>query len=169
MKGSLWTRAAAVALAGMLLAGCASIFSGTNQNVNVRSTPMDAEVKILTKEGISVAQGRTPMMASVERGEEFVVYISKAGYQPVAVGLDKGLNLFFVGNLLCGGLLGVTIDLLDGAAYKVQPGTVQVVLEEVEMASGGSDLILSIAVGREEGAPVCYRVPLVPELPGEEL
>jgi hypothetical protein len=115
-----------------LSSGCATIVSGTRQDVNINSNPQPAEVHIYEGNGgpggPEVGGGRTPMGVSLARDKTYTVVVSAAGYQEVRVRIDKGFNLWVLGNLCCGGILGGVIDLVTGAWYKLEPDSIAVTL-----------------------------------------
>jgi hypothetical protein len=50
------------------------------------------------------------------------------GYQTAEAYIQKGFNGWVLGNLVCGGLIGIIIDYSNGAAYKLEPDMVQLTL-----------------------------------------
>lgn len=115
------------ALAGLLVlqAGCATIVSGTSQQIAVDSTPQGAEVLI---DGTMV--GRTPVAPEVRRKAEHDVTLRKEGYLDRTVHTGKRLNLWYMGNLLFGSLLGMLIDDASGASFVVEPDKIHARLVE---------------------------------------
>lgn len=99
----------------ILSSSCATIFTGTKQNVQISSTPPGAKIAV---NGID--RGITPALVSLKKGNGTeVITLSHEGYedktfqpehtfQPVAI-----LNLF--------GILGWGIDAVTGALWKYDP------------------------------------------------
>lgn len=116
-------------LAGVTIAafatGCASILHGTLQPMSISSTPTGANV---TVDGTS--SGSTPMTASLSRKHEHTVKIEMQGYKPMEVKLNKGIDGWFWGNLLLGGLVGMIIDGSTGAMYKLSPSQIDATLKQ---------------------------------------
>ncbi|MDB6058695.1 MAG: hypothetical protein JWO95_2539 [Verrucomicrobiales bacterium] len=132
----LLNSAAFVALS-IVISGCASIISGTNQTINITSVPDAADVKIekLTiAENYTAFEGKTPAKATLPRKGSYLVTVSLAGYQKAQIPLDPGMNGWVWGNLLFGGLVGVVIDSSDGAANKLNPDEIKVNLVRVKTA-----------------------------------
>ena len=102
-----------------LLSGCASIVSGTRQEVRVNSAPSGATVKV--DDSIS---GRTPTTLTLSARQSHKVRIELAGYKPYEVTLTQKLNGWLFGNIFFGGLIGIVIDLSDGAAYALSPNNI---------------------------------------------
>jgi hypothetical protein len=75
------------------------------------------------------------MGTSLPRDHDYVVLVSSPGYQEVRVKISKTFNLWVLGNLCCGGLIGGAIDLITGAFWKLEPNTVFVNL--IPAAPGG--------------------------------
>lgn len=109
--------------------GCATIVSGTTQDVSVSSNPAGADVQILQSPGgpaAVVAAGRAPMGTTLPRDHEYIVVVSAPGYQEVRVKISKTFNMWVLGNLCCTVLLGGAIDLITGAFWKLEPNSIMV-------------------------------------------
>lgn len=114
---------------------CASIVCGRHESLDILSMPSGAQVRV---DGRSV--GDTPVATEVKRGEEHEVQVQKEGYLDDARMTRKAFNGWFVGNLLFGGLVGMIIDLADGAAFSVDPNPIQVTLIEKPVADKRSSI-----------------------------
>ena len=102
-----------VTLGSLLLAGCASIISGTSQSVTIDSNVAGATVNI---EGSSV--GVTPFTGKIPRKRESVAVVSKPGYGTQSVTLTTSFNSV--------ALLSIfwdysTTDCLTGACWEYAP------------------------------------------------
>lgn len=115
----LW-KFTALSTAMVMLSGCASIISGTKQEVSVNSVPSGANVKI---NGMN--RGQTPIVLDLKRMKSHTVRIEMDGYQPYDLALSKGVNGWVLGNVIFGGLIGLVIDAVDGAIYTIKPDTIQ--------------------------------------------
>lgn len=110
----------------LLLAGCASIFKGTDQTLTFTSEPDGAQVII---DGISV--GVTPLSTKVKKNSKSAVMIKKDGYKVQTIPLDKKydgialLNVFWDFS---------TTDFITGAAYEYDPNTYYFKLAKDEIA-----------------------------------
>jgi diacylglycerol kinase family enzyme len=127
------------AIALLFVTGCASIVSGTKQEVAFRSTPPGATV---TVDGEN--HGGTPMTLKLSRKSRHEVSFALDGYQPYEMSLTKSLNGWYFGNILFGGIIGLVVDAANGAMYKLTPKQVEAMLGAAEVHSTGD--LLHIAV-----------------------
>ncbi len=125
----------------LALSACASIIHGSNQKVQVASTPSAATV---TLDGVN--KGATPVLLELKRGAEYAVRIEMAGYTPYEMKLKRGLDGWVWGNIVFGGPLGVIIDATTGAMYKVKPGSVDAALSRGDLTSSRTRDRLHIGV-----------------------
>ncbi|MCX8040540.1 MAG: PEGA domain-containing protein [Planctomycetota bacterium] len=105
--------------------GCATIVNGSRQNIAVNSSPSGATVIVDGK-----PQGSTPWIGKIERRSRMPILIQKEGYEPVTLNLDGEMSGWFLGNFICGGLLGATTDLVSGGVYVYSPDSYHVTLRE---------------------------------------
>lgn len=129
----LWAIAGALLLV-LPIAGCASIISGSKQEVNLTSHPAAANVTITNEKGMVVWSGTTPATIELARDKEYFVKAEVPGYEPATVHIDQSLNGWFIGNLLCGGIIGGLIDYATGAMWTLDPDMVT-----IELVSGSND------------------------------
>ncbi len=112
----------------LLIVGCATIIHGTKQDIAVSSVPTGAKVIV---KGVHMAT--TPAVIKLDRKESNIVLrFEKEGYQPVEVALNRSVDAWIAGNIVFGGLIGLAIDFINGAAYKLSPSEVNVVLTELK-------------------------------------
>jgi hypothetical protein len=111
-----------------LSGGCATVTRGTDSTVGFDSRPSQAEVR--TSNGLGCV---TPCSLVVKRNEEFVATFSKPGYRSQQVEVKTQLAgagaAGLAGNILIGGLVGIGVDAVTGAANEHTPNPVSVVLE----------------------------------------
>lgn len=135
----------AVAFVALALSGCASIFSGTTQDVAVRTT-QGAKFSVTNSYGSRVASGTVGedalASANLVRSvgyfspQAYKMKISKIGYHPKIVEVDPGMNGWYFGNLLFGGFVGmVIVDPLTGAMFRLVPRT-----DDAELQPTGEDI-----------------------------
>lgn len=117
--------------AATAVTGCATIIKGTSQDISVDSNPGGAQVTVTQNSGVEVFKGATPAKLSLSKKHEYTVSVKLAGYQEARVPVTQHLSGWFFGNLLCGGLLGMVIDAVDGAMYNLEPENVSVTLVQV--------------------------------------
>lgn len=119
------------------LSGCASIFSGTTQDITLRTTP-GATYTITDTYGRRVASGQGEGTASLVRGASYfsphayTARITKPGYHPRTIEITPGINPWYFANLLIGGVVGmVIVDPLTGAMYKFLPSDIDAPLDQI--------------------------------------
>ena len=123
-------RLVALVVAGSLLSGCCSIFTGTTQTLTVGSEPEGAEILLN-----NVSMGVTPGVITVERKTPSpILQFKKEGYETAQVPISKNMNLWLIGDLvlcipfLIPGLVAGVIDFADGAAFELYPANVNATL-----------------------------------------
>jgi hypothetical protein len=120
-----------VALAAAL-GGCASV-TRTTENISISSTPAGAEATI---SGLEVPTACvTPCAIVAKRNADITVSFAKEGYEPEVVQLAKEVPatgaVGFAGNIVAGGLVGMGVDAVTGAAQDHKPNPVIVTLKPV--------------------------------------
>jgi hypothetical protein len=113
--------AASIAL---LTSGCATIFGDDAYPVHVTSSPSGAAIEIKDEAGNIVYNGATPATVKLASsagyfdGEMYTVKFSKPGYADETFVVNSGIEGWYWGNLLLGGILGMLIiDPTTGAMY----------------------------------------------------
>ncbi|WP_375738286.1 hypothetical protein [Pseudomonas boanensis] len=113
--------AASIAL---MTTGCASIFSEETYPVQVTSAPSGASIEIRDEDDNVVYNGTTPATVKLASsagyfdGEMYTVKFSKPGYADEQFVVNSGIDGWYWGNLLIGGVLGMLIiDPATGAMY----------------------------------------------------
>ena len=104
------------------LTSCASIIHGRRQEVAISSNPIGATVS----DGSNV--WTTPAKVSLPRKNPQLITISKPGYQPQTVRLERTISGVVFANVLAGGIIGWGVDAISGAQWKLIPETVDVTL-----------------------------------------
>lgn len=102
-----------IAIASTSFTSCASIISGTTQDIVVSSNAPHATLTVNNEDA-----GELPSGARVARKQRNILKVSAPGYQTRIETLDKGLNPWVFGNILIGGIVGIIIDFVSGAVYK---------------------------------------------------
>ena len=92
--------------------GCATIMTGAgpNQTVKIASNPRGARVFVDGE-----YKGLAPIGVPMTRGDDHVLRLEMDGYAPMTRDIKTGYNPWHLGNLILGGVVGITIDLLDGS------------------------------------------------------
>lgn len=109
-----------------LLVGCASIITGTSQQVSFSSDPSGAKV-IIQPSGM---QGTTPFTAKLKKGKSYIATAKKEGHEKAVQSIGTSFNGWVFGNLLFGGIIGLIIDVADGAYLNLDRDNVDFQLEK---------------------------------------
>lgn len=142
MKTAMIVLAGFTLAAGTLtLAGCATLISGTTQEVSFQSSPEDVIVTVISRvrlnadyetvgwrETTSRILGKTPLTVQLDKAEDQLVRFSKVGYTPLTMPLTTGTDGYFWGNILTGGFFGSTTDNISGAMIEYEPSQYLVTL-----------------------------------------
>ncbi|MBR1196404.1 PEGA domain-containing protein [Bradyrhizobium sp. AUGA SZCCT0240] len=125
--------AAAIALPCV---GCASVTRGTTENISISSTPAGATAEI---SGLDVPTACvTPCVVQAKRSADIIVTVNKEGYEPQIIPLTKEVPATgaagFAGNVLLGGVVGIGVDAVTGAALDHKPNPVIVTLQPLSPA-----------------------------------
>lgn len=100
----------------LLLSSCATIISGSRQNVEIASEPSSAKVYIN-----EIEIGNTPVQKNLKRNQDYNLVLKLDGYETYETKLEKKFNAWYIGNIAFGGLIGIIIDPITGAMHKLKP------------------------------------------------
>ena len=115
-------------LALLSTTGCASLFSGSHQEIAVSSTPEQASCSLSRNGAVIATVASTPGTANVKKSSrDIVVACEKPGYQTGNQRDEAGTDAWVFGNAVIGGAVGVGIDFATGAVHKYD-STVNVAL-----------------------------------------
>ncbi|QWG20634.1 PEGA domain-containing protein [Bradyrhizobium sediminis] len=116
--------------------GCASVTRGTTENISISSTPAGATAEISGLDNPMTCV--TPCVVQAKRSADITVTLNKEGYEPQVIPLTKEIPgtgaAGFAGNVLLGGLVGMGVDAVTGAALDHKPNPVIVTLQPVAPA-----------------------------------
>lgn len=107
----------------LLSQGCASIVSGSNQDVSVQSN-IDQAIVVVDGQDVGRTDSESPLVVSLSRDEDHEIVISHPDHETVTRHLDSSVNPWVWGNLLFGGIIGVVVDFANGAAYDLGENTI---------------------------------------------
>ncbi len=114
-----------------LSTGCATITRGTNEAFGIQTTPPGADARL--SNGLSC---QTPCSVKVKRRGDFVVTISKDGYETVNASVtssvDGGGAAGMAGNVLLGGIIGAGVDAGTGSMHSHKPNPLVVTLTPLD-------------------------------------
>jgi hypothetical protein len=108
------------------LAGCATLIHGSDESIEVTSTPSGASVEV---NGRPV--GETPTTAILERGKSYTVKIYRDGYEPHTATLRNGRSLWISLNIFNLMLPGLLVDASTGAFYSLEPDQISAELDSL--------------------------------------
>lgn len=96
---------------GLLLsaASCATIVTGSHDNVKIESDPAGAVFE--TNSG---QRGTTPAVVTIADSEVLRVTVRQVGFADASAQLEPRMSGWVAGNLLLGGLIGLAIDFISG-------------------------------------------------------
>ena len=109
-------RVMAFSALAVVLAGCATMVFGTEQEVSVNTNPIGASVQF--SNGVSCS---SPCSIKAKRDQSLLITISKSGCQTQTVTMIPTLS---GGGVILGGI----IDYGTGAVYNLQPNPITVTL-----------------------------------------
>ncbi|MDO5675183.1 MAG: hypothetical protein Q4G66_09745 [bacterium] len=150
---------------GLLLGGCASIVGDRTQLMPISSTPSDADIVIIDEKNSEIFRGKTPTNVTLQKsdgsywgGKDYVVKISKDGYQEQEIPVKSSPNGWYIGgNIIFGGLIGwFIVDPLNGAMYTLSPEQVSATLGQ-DSAHNNKNTDGSISIVLLEDVPSSLR------------
>jgi len=125
-----------------LFHSCATIISGSRQGVRIFSEPSAATVYIN-----EIQVGKTPIIRSLKRNQEYRVAIELEGFQRYETRLSREFNNWYLGNLILGGLIGLIIDPITGAIYKLTPEELNAKLDKgTAFSTKGKNIYLTVSL-----------------------
>lgn len=123
---SIPLKASLLAITTLATTGCASIISESKYPVAIHSNPSGASYKITDQSGFQVHAGQTPDQILLESGagyfdgEAYTVTYRKDGYAPSTQVLNSGIDGWYWGNIVFGGIIGMLIvDPTTGAMFSL--------------------------------------------------
>jgi hypothetical protein len=110
----------------VFLNGCATVISGSDREVSIKSYPAGASYVIEDKHGKVVQTGKTPETVRLDTGTgyfsgaEYTVKAEKKSYVQKTTTIGSEINPWYFGNLLLGGVFGMLIvDPITGAMWSI--------------------------------------------------
>ena len=129
----------------LFLQSCATIVSGSRQTIKFNSVPASATVFIN-----EVEIGKTPVEKDLKRNQEYQVLIKMDGYKTYKTTLSKKFNEWYIGNIVFGGIIGLVVDPITGAMYKLSPNELTTRLEkdnsDIVFKDNGDDIHISVSL-----------------------
>ncbi len=122
-----------IAVVAIASTGCATMISGTSQNVTITSTPPGAHVQIGHQSGV------TPVTLWVPKGKDYPVEISQGSDKRV-VRLNKNVDTFTFLNIIPPLWPGFIVDAVTGSIMKYDPDVVSI---DFRTSQAADDTILT--------------------------
>jgi len=109
-------------ISALALSGCASIISGTTEEIAINTNPASATCG-LYRQGIKIGEiGTTPGSVTVKKTKyDITVVCAKEGYQQATYLNHSGAAGATFGNIVLGGGIGWAIDSASGADNEYDP------------------------------------------------
>lgn len=125
----------------LALSSCATIVSGSRQTISFKSTPSSATVYIN-----EIEIGKTPIEKKLERKKkEYDVMIKLDGYKTFETKLTRSFNAWYIGNIGFGGIIGLIVDPITGAMYRLTPKQIEAELSEgTAFNTKGNDVYIAV-------------------------
>ncbi|MEE4302608.1 MAG: hypothetical protein V2J19_00535 [Wenzhouxiangella sp.] len=142
-----------------LIAGCASVTTGRHQTISVDAPNCPQASCVLTNSDGTFHVDRTPGTAEVNKScSGLTVECSKPGYPVAAQQVKAGFQSMTIGNALIGGLIGLGVDAITGAAC-IYPSMIVVDMdcggpvESVGIADASGNADEALAAEQASGIP----------------
>lgn len=103
--------------------GCATIFKGANAKVDMRSSPVQAEVYVN-----GVRMGRTPLQLNLAVKKSYAIEFRAEGYQPRVYHINNRVGAGWVILDVLLGLVPVIVDAATGSWYQLDQRNIDAVL-----------------------------------------
>lgn len=114
-----------LAVVTLSMSSCASIITGTKDDLTFTSNPPGAKVYVK-----NVEKCVTPCTVAVQRSlSKSTADFKLDGYKDQSVALEKKFNAVTLGNILIGGVIGVGVDAATGSLTKYAKKSYEVELE----------------------------------------
>ena len=109
--------AAIFSVSCFMLVGCASITTGTSQNITVDTKPVGAECNLTNDDGTwQVIE--TPATITVARSYDPLNVVCQKGRLSGTTSVVSKTKGVVYGNIVFGGIIGGAVDMANGAAYQ---------------------------------------------------
>lgn len=93
----------------LTLEGCATIFSGSYDEVDLSSEPTGAKILVNGKD-----EGNTPMTVRLKKSKEYTIEFVKDGFQTKSLRMTYGLGAGWLILDILSGLVGIIVDAATG-------------------------------------------------------
>lgn len=148
MKKTILTNLLVASLC-LTLSSCASIIHGTRQEVGITTNPPGA----IVSDGKNNNNVLTPTTLKLERDRDYVLTITKPGFETETVKLTHVISGAVAANIVGGGfgLIGWGVDAVSGAQWRLEPETIVVNLRPLKAQNASQvNLITDTLEGKLE-------------------
>jgi hypothetical protein len=87
------------------------------------------------------------------------VAVSLQGYQTQTLPIGHSFNAIYLGNILCGGLVGLVIDPITGAMWNLDPNELRITMQTA-YNGGARTYFVAFAALDEQGVVRSVSVPM---------
>lgn len=108
----------------LTLANCATVTTGSSQDINVSTEPPGARCELSREGGLVGVANPTPATVKVDKSTKAItVTCRREGFDDEVAVLTSDFQAMTLGNVLLGGLIGVAIDAGSGAMNRYPDST----------------------------------------------
>ena len=107
-----------------LVTGCGSVINGSHQSIPVTTNPPGATITETQTQDSALS----PSVLDLKRDKDYVLTITKEGYETQTVKIQHVISGTAAGNLVGLTILGTAIDNATGAAWDLKPENIVVTL-----------------------------------------
>lgn len=109
----------------LMLSSCATLFKGSNENVDFSSEPVGADVYIN-----GTLAGRTPVKIELQSKNTYTIEFKKEGYETKSYILNNSVGAGWVVLNVLAGVVPIIVDAATGSWYNLNQKNVNMVLEK---------------------------------------
>ena len=133
-------------LCAFSLTSCGALFKGSTQTVSVKSFPQGSTIEVDGQTAVS------PALIELPRNKNYVVTISKEGYETQQVRINKTVSGGIVILDVLAGVVPLAIDAVMGTWYNLTPKEINVNL--VSKQSGALDIPVKMVIADDTSLKV---------------
>jgi hypothetical protein len=102
-------------------------------------------------------------MINLDRDKEYNVIIRMEGYKETTVFINNTFDPLFLGNILCGGIVGMVVDAATGAMWELEPDMIHISLATASLIDGSTQTYAVFRALDADGNLRTMSVPLIKE------
>ncbi len=107
----------------LFMTGCATLFKGNTERVNMQASPVQADVFVNGQ-----FMGKTPLQLKLQSKKEYAIEFRAEGYQPRVYHISNKVGAGWVVLDVILGLVPVIVDAVTGAWCKLDQNNIDAVL-----------------------------------------